>query len=130
MDNTFLVVVQNRLKEGYRRAGFSFHLGENTLTTVSASQLAQLKADSRLVVQVTQQTSSAEGGKGVSKELEGGGEPKSLHTDTPTADLTVLTAEQLKAKLTELGIAFKQSATKAELIALLTPTGEKQGDEA
>ncbi|AAC23165.1 predicted coding region HI1506 [Haemophilus influenzae Rd KW20] len=68
MDKTFCVVVQNRIKEGYRRAGFSFHLGDNSLAAVSESQLAQLKADPRLVVQITE-TGSQEGGEGLSKEL-------------------------------------------------------------
>nr|DAY08772.1 MAG TPA: hypothetical protein [Caudoviricetes sp.] len=125
MDKTFCVVVQNRIKEGYRRAGFSFHLGDNSLATVSASQLAQLKADPRLVVQITE-TGSQDGGEGLSKEPAGGDEQKQLRTDPPPADLNSFTVEQLKAQLTEKGIAFKQSATKAELIALFAPAdGEK-----
>lgn len=126
MDKTFCVVVQNRIKEGYRRAGFSFHLGDNSLATVSASQLAQLKADPRLVVQIAEQTGDQEGGEGLSKEPAGGDEQKQLRTDPPPADLNSFTVEQLKAQLTEQGIAFKQSATKAELIALFAPAdGEK-----
>lgn len=126
MDKTFCVVVQNRIKEGYRRAGFCFHLGDNSLATVSANQLTQLKADPRLVVQSTEQTGSQEGGEGLSKEPTGGDEQKQLRTDPPPADLNSFTVEQLKAQLTEQGIAFKQSATKAELIALFAPAdGEK-----
>lgn len=125
MDKTFCVVVQNRIKEGYRRAGFSFHLGDNSLATVSASQLAQLKADPRLVVQITE-TGSQEGGEGLSKEPADSDEQKQLRTDPPSTDLNTFTVEQLKAQLTERGITFKQSATKAELIALFAPAdGEK-----
>ena len=92
---------------------------------MSASQLAQLKADPRLVVQITE-TGSQDGGEGLSKEPAGGDEQKQLRTDPPPADLNSFTVEQLKAQLTEKGIAFKQSATKAELIALFAPAdGEK-----
>lgn len=130
MDKTFCVVVQNRIKEGYRRAGFSFHLGDNSLATVSASQLAQLKADPRLVVQITE-TGSQEDSEGLSKEPAGGDKQKQLRADPPSTDLNACTVEQLKTQLAERGITFKQSATKAELIALFQPAGdEKQEDEA
>lgn len=120
MDKTFCVVVQNRIKEGYRRAGFSFHLGENSLATVSESQLAQLKADSRLVVQVTEQKDGQKGDEGLSDKPTSGDKSESVRDGALPADLTALTAEQLKAMLTERGIEFKKSATKAELITLLT----------
>lgn len=120
MDNTFCVLVQNRIKAGYRRAGFSFQPGDNTLTNVSASQLAQLKADPRLVVQVTEQKSGQKGNEGLSDKPTSGDKSESVRDGALPADLTALTAEQLKAMLTEQGIEFKKSATKAELIALLT----------
>ncbi|EPW8573154.1 HI1506-related protein [Morganella morganii] len=46
------VFVVNTAHEGYRRAGFVLHSGENTLPPVSVSVLEALEADPRLVVTV------------------------------------------------------------------------------
>ena len=46
------VFVVNTAHEGYRRAGFVLHSGENTLPPVTVSVLEALEADPRLVVTV------------------------------------------------------------------------------
>lgn len=46
------VSVVNTAHEGYRRAGFVLHQGENTLPPVTAAVLEALEADSRLTVMV------------------------------------------------------------------------------
>lgn len=46
------VFVVNTAHEGYRRAGFVLHSGENTLPPVTVSVLEALEADPRLIVTV------------------------------------------------------------------------------
>ncbi|MGX2947355.1 HI1506-related protein [Frederiksenia canicola] len=114
----FEVLVQNRVAEGYRRAGFALQKGENQLRGVTAEQLAQIKADIRLAVSHAAPM-VADGqalSQGLSQDDKGQQGEKSVGGSLLPATLTV---EQLKAKLTELGIAFKPSAHKPELIALL-----------
>ena len=111
------IVVSNKIKHGYRRAGFSLSAGENQIYGVTASQLDQLKSDPRLVVTQTEQASLQEGNKGLSQHSPDDGGKSNLDGGVVPANLTV---EQLKAKLTELGVEFKSDALKAELVALLT----------
>lgn len=114
----FNVVVQNPVAAGYRRAGFSLQKGENQLSNITAEQLAQIKADIRLAI--TDATPMAADGKDLSKGLSQDDKSeqgeKGLGGGVLPASLTV---EQLKAKLTELGVTFKSSANKPELVALL-----------
>lgn len=119
MDNTqlFSAVVQNKIKDGYRRAGISLAKGENVLPSITETQLKQLQADPRLVVTQTEQASLQEGNKGLSQHSPDDGGKSNLDGGVVPANLTV---EQLKAKLTELGVEFKSDALKAELVALLT----------
>lgn len=119
MDNTqlFSAVVQNKIKDGYRRAGISLAKGENVLPSITETQLKQLQADPRLVVTQTEQASLQEGNKGLSQHSPDDGGKSNLDGGVVPANLTV---EQLKAKLTELGVEFKSDALKAELMALLT----------
>lgn len=113
----FVVLVANKVADGYRRAGFSLQKGENTLT-VTAEQLVQIKSDPRLaVLNVEPQTQTGENTpKGLSENGEGAEAQRGLDGGTLPADLTV---EKLKAKLTELGVEFAGSAKKADLVALL-----------
>ncbi|MDW0617364.1 HI1506-related protein [Mannheimia haemolytica] len=121
MDNTqlFSAVVQNKIKDGYRRAGISLAKGENVLPSITETQLKQLQADPRLVVTQTEQASLQNGGKGLSQHSPNDGIKSNLDGGVVPANLTV---EQLKAKLTELGVEFKSDALKAELVAILTAT--------
>lgn len=112
-------LVQNRISEGYRRAGIGLHKGENLLENLTDAQLIALKADHRLVVKETEQASSEMGDKGLSDNGANGDEQKLVRESALPADLTTLTAEQLKNALIERGITFNKSANKAELIALL-----------
>lgn len=116
----YQVVVFNKTdKDGYRRAGVSLLKGSNLLTNVTQAQIEQFTADPRLVLQSQdpmQQESSENTKQGVFE----------MHSDNPTSQGVEsavlpadLTAEQLKALLTEKGITFNKSAKKAELIALL-----------
>lgn len=47
-NDRYQVVVHNKIKDGYRRAGFELQKGANLLMDVTAEQVAQLKADPRL----------------------------------------------------------------------------------
>ena len=111
-----LIIVKNRIKEGYRRAGLVLAKGDNRFEqhTLTQSQLAALNADPRLSVVLE----TREGGR--QKGLSGNGENNKNQSDMGnqlvSADLTV---DQLKAKLSELGIEFKASSKKDELVALL-----------
>lgn len=124
----FEVVVQNRVSQGYRRAGFALQKGENQLHNVTAEQLAQIEADTRLAI-----THSApmvtEGNQMLSKGLlqddSGTKTQHNMGNEVLPADLTV---EQLKSKLTALNVPFKASSNKPDLVALLEQTlndGEK-----
>lgn len=116
----YLVVVQNRIRHGYRRAGLALVEGENRLENVSESALLQLKADPRLAVISMEEMpaqSDQNSSKGLSQHSPDDGGKSNLDGGVVPANLTV---EQLKAKLTELGVEFKSDALKAELVALLT----------
>lgn len=115
----YRALVQNRISEGYRRAGIGLHKGDNLLGNLTDAQLIALKADRRLVVKETEQTSSEMGDKGVSDNGANGDEQKLVRESALPADLTTLTVDQLKNALIERGITFNKSANKAELIALL-----------
>lgn len=106
-----VVIVHNRIKDGYRRAGLSLSKGENRFETLSAAQLAALKGDPRLSVV----EADKDGSKGLHQERADNETHKVVDGVSP-ANLTV---EQLKTKLAELNIEFKASANKAELVALL-----------
>ena len=113
----FVVLVANKVADGYRRAGFNLQKGENTLT-VTAEQLVQIKSDPRLaVLNVEPQIQTGENTpKGLPENGEGAEAQRGLDGGALPADLTV---DQLKAKLTELGVEFAGSAKKADLVALL-----------
>ena len=119
MDKTFCVVVQNRLKDGYRRAGLSLHKGDNFLENLSATQIAALKGDARLVVKDITATDGEKSGEGVSEGNANRDEEKSIREDPLPTDLNTLTVEQLKNALRERGRTFDGNAKKADLIALL-----------
>ncbi|QOF67335.1 hypothetical protein IFE17_09945 [Actinobacillus sp. GY-402] len=99
MSGLFKVKVQNKIKDGYCRAGRILPIGDSVLDDVTEEQLAALQGDHRLVV--------------------GTPEPVEVENVLP-ADLTKLTVEQLKAALTARGVQFGDKAVKADLVALLT----------
>lgn len=127
----FQVVVHNKVKDGYRRAGFALQKGPNLLMDVTETQIAALRADPRLVFG-SQDPMPTENIEETEKRLQGntdGGEKSRLENSPLPADLTV---EQLKTKLAELGVNFDKNAKKADLVALLetaTQSTEPKEDE-
>ncbi|SUT89814.1 Mu-like prophage FluMu protein gp35 [[Actinobacillus] rossii] len=127
----FQVVVHNKVKGGYRRAGFALQKGPNLLMGVTETQIAALRADPRLVFG-SQDPMPTESIEKTEKRLQGntdGSEKSRLENSPLPADLTV---EQLKAKLAELGVNFDKKAKKADLVALLetaTQATEPKEDE-
>ena len=119
MDKTSCVVVQNRLKDGYRRAGLSLHKGDNVFENLSATQIAALKGDASLVVKDITATDAEKSGEGLSEGNANRDEEKSIREDPLPTDLNTLTVEQLKNALRERGRTFDGNAKKADLIALL-----------
>ncbi|EGV05661.1 SAP domain protein [Haemophilus pittmaniae HK 85] len=119
MDKTSCVVVQNRLKDGYRRAGLSLHKGDNVFENLSATQIAALKGDARLVVKEITANDAEKSGEGLSEDNANRDEEKSIREDPLPTDLNTLTVEQLKNALRERGRTFDGNAKKADLIALL-----------
>lgn len=112
-NDRYQVVVHNKIKDGYRRAGFELQKGANLLMDVTAEQVAQLKADPRLTFgsQDPMPTESIE-------EAE-----KRLAKDSKKENMTVA---QLQEKLTELGVEFDKSAKKADLVTALETALAKQ----
>lgn len=127
----FQVVVHNKVKDGYRRAGLALQKGPNLLTGVTETQIAALRADPRLVFG-SQDPMPTENIEETEKRLQGntdGGAESRLEDSPLPADLTV---EQLKAKLAELDIPFEKKAKKDELVTLLetaTQSIEPKEDE-
>lgn len=101
MNELFKVIIQNRIKDGYCRAGRILPIGESQLENVTSEQLAALQGDHRLVVGVPEPMS------------------KPVDDDILPADLSKLTNEQLKAALTARDVQFDDRAVKADLVALL-----------
>lgn len=118
----YLVVVQNRIRNGYRRAGFALAEGENHLENVPENALVQLKADPRLVVssvEAMSAQSNPKSPKGLPEDNSGRKGGQKVDLGALPADLNTLTVEQLKNKLTELNVEFAKNANKATLIELL-----------
>lgn len=114
------VLVQNRIKDGYRRAGLSLHKGDNVFENLNATQIAALKGDARLVVKEITATDGEKSGEGLSEGDADRDEEKSVREDPLPTDLNTLTVEQLKNALLERGKTFDGNAKKADLIALLS----------
>ncbi len=115
-NDRYQVVVHNKIKDGYRRAGFSLQKGENLLIDVTHKQLEQLKADPRLIF-VSQNPMLTESIKDTEKPLSTEG------------NLSNLTVAKLQEKLTKLGVEFDKSAKKAELLDALETALVKQSEE-
>ncbi|AKO44808.1 HI1506-related protein [[Haemophilus] ducreyi] len=100
------VVVSNKIKHGYRRAGLCLAAGESKIEGITENQLAQLQADPRLVVKKAEPASGEKDSKRLSENGKTAStQGKQLPEGVLPADLTV---EQLKVKLTELnGMAIK-----------------------
>lgn len=131
MPELFKITVQNRIKDGYCRAGRVLPLGESTIEALTAEQVAALQGDHRLVVGTPEPMEPNQGGdaKQVSENSADTEPPKALDDSTLPADLNQLTVEQLKAALNERGVSFDGKAVKAELVALLTTaTAPKDGE--
>ncbi|TID15841.1 hypothetical protein JO83_10510 [Avibacterium paragallinarum] len=112
-----LIIVKNRIKEGYRRAGIALAKGDNRFSQehLTQSQLDALNADPRLSV-VLETVENNGGDKGVSGNGTDNKTESEVDNQLVPANLTV---EQLKTKLSELAIEFKASSKKEELVALL-----------
>ncbi|UXN35500.1 HI1506-related protein [Avibacterium paragallinarum] len=111
-----IIIVKNRIKEGYRRAGLALAKGDNRFSpeSLTPAQLAALQADLRLSVVLE----THEGGH--PKGLSGNGEDNKTQSEMDNQLVPAnLTVEQLKTKLSELAIEFKASSKKEELVALL-----------
>ena len=127
----FKTTVQNRIKDGYCRAGRILPLGESTLEALTAEQVAALQGDHRLVVGTPEPMEPNQGGdaRQVSENSTDTDSPKALDDSALPADLNQLTVEQLKAALNARGVSFDGKAVKAELVALLTTaTTPKDGE--
>ncbi|WP_044469794.1 HI1506-related protein [Mannheimia massilioguelmaensis] len=121
----YQVVVHNKIKDGYRRAGFSLQKGANLLMDVTEAQIATFKADPRLVFG-SQDPMPTESILRAEKRLQGnadGGAQSTVVDNLLPADLTV---SQLKAALTEKGVEFADGAKKADLVALLETTTQAE----
>lgn len=131
MPELFKITVQNRIKDGYCRAGRVLPLGESTIEALTAEQVAALQGDHRLVVGTPEPMESNQGGdaKQVPKNSADTDSSKALDDSALPADLNQLTVEQLKAELNARGVSFDGKAVKAELVALLTTaTAPKDGE--
>lgn len=118
----FKITVQNRIKDGYCRAGRVLPLGESTVEAITAEQVAALQGDHRLVVGTPEPMEPNQGGdaKQVSKNSADTDSSKALDDSALSTDLNTLTVEQLKNALLERGKTFDGNAKKADLIALLS----------
>lgn len=118
----FKIMVQNRIKDGYCRAGRVLPLGESTVEAITAEQVAALQGDHRLVVGTPEPMEPNQGGdaKQVSKNSADTDSSKALDDSALPTDLNTLTVEQLKNALRERGKTFDGNAKKADLIALLS----------
>ncbi len=121
MPELFKVTVQNRIKDGYCRAGRVLPLGDSTLEALTAKQVAALQGDHRLVVGTPEPMASSQAGdnKQVSQDGADGKSSTTMDDGALPADLNSLTVEQLKAALTERNVPFDNKAVKADLVALL-----------
>ena len=110
------ILVKNRVKDGYRRAGLALAKGDNQLDNITDAQLAQLQADARLSVVVSDATPNGGNNQKLPENNQGGDTPQTVVNSVLPANLTV---DQIKDKLTALNIQFNNKAVKAELVALL-----------
>ena len=122
MPELFKITVQNRIKDGYCRAGRVLPLGESTVEALTAEQVAALQGDHRLVVGTPEPMEPNQGGdaKQVSENRADTDSSKALDDSALPTDLNTLTVEQLKNALRERGKTFDGNAKKADLIALLS----------
>lgn len=122
MPELFKITVQNRIKDGYCRAGRVLPLGESTVEALTAEQVAALQGDHRLVVGTPEPMEPNQGGdaKQVSENSADTDSSKALDDSALPTDLNTLTVEQLKNALRERGKTFDGNAKKADLIALLS----------
>ncbi len=133
MEKRYQVVVHNRAHSGYRRAGFVLEKGQNLLMDVTDTQIAAFKADPRLVFgsqdPMPTETIEAAEQRLLSENGESDGALSDMDAKVLPADLD-LTVEQIKEKLTALGIKFDAKAKKSTLLELLANAAENgQGGE-
>lgn len=126
MSEMFKITVQNRVKDGYRRAGLSLPLGDSVLGALTPAQVVALQNDHRLVVGAPEPESG--NGKQVSKNGDGTDTKKTVDGGVLSADLNKLTVEQLKTSLTSLGVQFDSKAVKADLVVLLADATKQAQD--
>lgn len=128
MPELFKVTVQNRIKDGYCRAGRVLPLGDSTLEALTAKQVAALQGDHRLVVGTPEPMAPAQEGddKQVPQDGADGKSSTAMDDGALPADLNSLTVEQLKTALTERNVPFDNKAVKADLVALLADANAAQ----
>lgn len=131
-EQRYQVVVHSKVQDGYRRAGFALQKGPNLLMDVTAAQIEQFKADSRLVFG-SQDPMPTEPLDDLSKGLsQDNSDDKAQHRVDGVLVPADLTVEQLKTKLNELNVAFAKDAKKPDLVALLetamSSTTSKEGE--
>lgn len=131
MPELFKVTVQNRIKDGYCRAGRVLPLGDSTLEALTAKQVAALQGDHRLVVGTPEPMAPAQAGdnKQVPQDGADGKSSTAMDDGALPADLNNLTVEQLKTALTERNVPFDNKAVKADLVALLADANAAQGGQ-
>lgn len=128
MPELFKVTVQNRIKDGYCRAGRVLPIGDSTLEALTAKQVAALQGDHRLVVGTPEPMAPAQAGdnKQVPQDGADGKSSTAMDDGALPADLNSLTVEQLKTALTERNVPFDNKAVKADLVALLADANAAQ----
>lgn len=105
------VHVVNTAHEGYRRAGFVLHQGENTLPPVTAAVLEALEADSRLTVMVIASNPDSNPSRGLGD---------------PTTSTTIAAEGAVSITADTIVIDGNQEATLAvgDITVTTEPTGE------
>lgn len=128
MPELFKVTVQNRIKDGYCRAGRVLPIGDSTLEALTAKQVAALQGDHRLVVGTPEPMAPAQAGNNKQVPQDGADSKSSTTMDDGAlpADLNSLTVEQLKTALTERNVPFDNKTVKADLVALLADANAAQ----
>ncbi|WP_318564561.1 HI1506-related protein [Providencia stuartii] len=104
------VNVVNTAHEGYRRAGFILHQGENILPPVTAEVLKALEADSRLAVMVIATDIDSDASRGLGDQVIS--TTVTVEDTPPTTEVTETIAPVETAATTEAETAQPETPKK------------------